>query len=575
MTITNSFFWQNDHKGLDISTHGTISLTDVSAGTNGNKGATLYNNDALTPKNVTIKNGDFSFNNDHSLVISSIGAITLTNTNASSNGIDHYGVSAVNLSGTAGVTITGGTFSNNFTGIQISTRGPIKLSNIIANGNSYRGADLDNSTADSAQAVTITNGEFSGTTNHGLYVLTKGALNFTNITASDNTGYGAYLDQRPAGTTFPTATITKGEFHNNGNYGLVLYGRGTIKLTNVSATNNIGNGAYIENHSGNVSLLASGATGGNHFSANTGTHDGLDINTQGAVTLIKVYATNNTGATGVNLFYTTDFVTFFPVGNVTINGGGYSLQAQGLVVRSKGSINVNNVVASQNTTTGISLDNTYDTTGTKGIIITRTNVMLNNTGLSALSYGTILVNKISAGTNTGQGVSLNNAFGAFTTPKGISVLGSYGISEISKNGAQGLTIHTKGAVVISKLSAYNNTGFAIDVNNYQAGLGKGTVTLSSVTTNNNDQRGINIESNNTVSLSSLTVLYNGVTLGARGIGINTHNHNLSLSNSLISGNGLYGLAATIGTGKFTISNTFYFGNSVFSPGTYQNIFISH
>ncbi len=575
VTITNSTFWYNDNHGLDISTHGTISLTDASAGFSGLKGAKLINDGALTPKNVTIKNGDFSFNNDYGLTINSKGAITLTNTNASSNGNFNYGVLAYNASGTAGVTITGGTFNNNFTGINISTRGPIKLSNVIANEN-QRGADLANNTAATAQAVTIINGVFSGNTNRGLYVITTGALNLTNIIADDNTGYGAFLDQRPASSAFPTATITIGEFYNNNNYGLVLYGRGTIKLTNINASRNIGNGAYIENHSGNVSLLASGVHGVNLFNSNTGTHDGLDINTQGTVTLMKVYASANSGATGAYLFYTTDFITYFPVGNVIVNGGLFSNQVRGLVVLSKGSINVNDVRAYQNTNTGISLDNTYDFTGTKGITITRTSVDQNAAGLSAVSNGTILVNKIKATENTGQGVSLYNAFGAFTTPKGISVLGSYGTSEISTNGAQGLYIRTKGAVVISKLNANNNSGFAIDVDNYQSGLGKGTVTLSSITTNNNAQRAINIESNNTVSLSSLTVLYNGLSLGgSRGIGINTHNHNLSLSNSLISGNGFYGMAATIGTGIFSISNTFYFGNSVFSPGIYENILISH
>jgi hypothetical protein len=575
VTITNSSFGDNDYHGLNISTLGTISLTDVYADFNGYKGAILNNDGALTPKSVTIKNSEFSYNNDHSLVINSKGAITLTNTNASSNGSFNYGVIATNSTGTAGVTITGGNFNNNFTGINISTRGPIKLGNVIANQN-QRGADLANETAVTAQAVTIINGVFSGNTNRGLYVITTGALNLTNIIADDNTGYGAFLDQRPASSAFPTATITIGEFYNNDNYGLVLYGRGTIKLTNINASRNIGNGAYIENHSGNVSLLASGVHGVNLFNSNTGTHDGLDINTQGTVTLMKVYASANSGATGAYLFYTTDFITYFPVGNVIINGGLFSNQVRGLVVLSKGSINVNDVRAFQNTNTGISLDNTYDFTGTKGITITRTSVDQNAAGLSAVSYGTILVNKIKATENTGQGVSLNNAFGAFTTPKGISVLGSYGTSEISTNGAQGLYIRTKGAVVISKLNANNNTGFAVDVNNYQVGLGKGTVTLSSITTNNNTQRAINIESNNTVSLSSLTVLYNGLSLGgSRGIGINTHNHNLSLSKSLISGNGFYGMAATIGTGIFAISNTFYFGNSVFSPGIYENILITH
>ena len=54
--------------------------------------------------------------------------------------------------------------------------------------------------------------------------------------------------------------------------------------------------------------------------------------------------------------------------------------------------------------------------------------------------------------NTGNGLLLNNTYGAFTTPKGISILGSYGTSNISRNADQlGLIFRLKGNVIVTKL----------------------------------------------------------------------------------------------------------------------------
>ncbi len=166
---------------------------------------------------------------------------------------------------------------------------------------------------------------------------------------------------------------------------------------------------------------------------------------------------------------------------------------------------------------------------------------------------------------------LNNTYGAFTTPKGISILGSYGTSNISGNLSIGLNIQTKGNVIVTKLNANGNTNRGIDINNYQGGLGKGTVSISYVTTNNNRQRGIGILTNNAVLLNAVTVLFNGFSGSYYGIGIdNTYNHNVTVSNSLISGNAGPGISASIGTGVFKITNSYYFGND---SGT--NIYITH
>jgi hypothetical protein len=456
------------------------------------------------------------------------------------------------------VTISNFTADHNWEyGIRIESKGAIKLTNVTVDythGATNKAISLDNHWL--TAGVTLSNVTAYDNNYYGVYVETKGTVSLTKITADWNGLYGLLINQY--GAAFPTTKITTGSFSNNDNYGLVLYGRGAITLKDITANHNAGNGAYITNVSGNVSLLAS-STGGNTFNDNHGTHDGLDIDTRGAVTLNKVTASGNADATGVVLYSTATGYT----GNVVINGGAFNgyLQDTGLHVYSNGTITVSDLTAEDNDIDGILLTNTYDITGAKGITINRTWVYSNGgKGLEADSYGVITINGIQSQENTGRGVDLDNTYGAFSTPKNISVLGTTGFNNISGNGAEGLYIRSKGAVTVSKLNLTYNNGFAVDIDNEQGGLGKGTVTLSYITANNNDLRGITIYSNNAVSLKYLTVLNNGVSSGRHGIYVYSHGHNLSLTGSTISGNGAYGLYGDISTGVFSLSSTYYFGN---------------
>ena len=568
-------FNNNHDLGVDIHTNGTVTLTNVNILNNQEEGIHVWQelNKGVTLTNCQVDGNATSFG-VAGILISSVGPIVINGGHAYNNYV--YGVWAHNEiaadSAAKPVTISNFTADHNMGyGIRIESKGAIKLTNVTASythGATNTAINLVNNLL--TAGVTLSNVTANGNNNDGIVVTTRGTLSLTKVNADGNDRYGAYINQ--IGTAYPTTTVTSGSFSDNGNYGLVLYVRGAITLKDITANHNAGNGAYIENVSGNVSLLAS-STGGNSFSNNHGTHDGLDISTQGAVTLNKVTASGNADATGVFLL---SGVTGY-TGNVVINGGAFNgyLQDYGLQVYSNGTITVSDLVAEDNDIDGIILTNTYDTTGAKGITINRTWVYSNGgVGLAVDSYGLITVNGINALENTGLGVDLDNTYGAFTTPKGISILGSYGTSNIAGNGNTGLFIRTKGNVSVTKLNANSNSFYGIDIDNFQAAVGKGTVSLSYITVSNNIGRGISIESNNAVSLNNVNVLFNGAT-GSRGIGVWTHDHNLTITGSLISGNGTYGLIAYLGSGKFTMSNTFYFGNSVFSPGFYTNIDINH
>ncbi len=515
VTIKNATFTDNQSYGLRITTRGTITISDISATLNFGQGAKLYNAGSSTPKNITLRNDVFLSNTYTGVWIESTGSIILTNVSSNYNDANGYGVYADNTWGIAGVSISGGNFDDNrFDGIYIRTKGPISVINAVVERNARNGADVRNNSADTAQSVTINGGVFNGNTGgSGLWVETKGTVSLTNITAKNNSiGYGAYIDQRPSSSglipTFPSASISTGTFSSNGDSGLFLYGRGTVTLTNITAQLNTGNGAYIENQKGNVSLLASGTSGSSSFSYNVGLMDGLMINTEGTITLNKVTASYNTSGMGVFLYSS----TLGSTGNVSINGGTFNgsvgmSQNQGLVVNSHGTIIVNCVTAEDNMFGGITLNNTYDTTGAKGISATRTRVYSNGgNGLEVDSYGTITVNTIIALENIGNGVDLDNHSGIFTTPKGISILGSYGTSNVSGNGSIGLNIRTKGNVIVTKVTANDNTHKGINIDNYTGG-GIGTVTLSYLTVNRSGWSGINVSTNNAVALSYSTVMF--------------------------------------------------------------------
>ncbi len=535
--VDRNSFSQNVSDGLRIFTNGSVSLSYLGAYKNGSTG----------------------------LFIATAGNISLSNLQVDDNA--SYGFHFETTTSSSNISIVNSYFYYNAYGIHIKTLGSISLTNTQVHSSDTIGAYLDNSLAATPKSVTIKNGWFSyNAGGYGLYVLTKGIISLNTLSAYSNGSHGVYLDQRPASLgltpTFPVATISNAYIQSSADNGLTLYGRGTVKLTNITSNNNAGFGAYIENYSGNVSVLASGTSGGNDFSYNTGSHGGLAINSPGAIVLNKVTARGNSGAIGAFLYHFDGGAG--PTGNVTINGGDYSYQDSGIVVYSKGSINVNNITANGNIIGGITLRNTSDTTGTKNVIVTRSTANSNgDLGLAIRSYGTITLNQITAVDNTTVGVSLDNTFGAFTTPKGISVLGSYGTSNINENGMTGLDIRTKGIVVISKLNANENTGDGIVIDNYQGGLGTGTISLTYVTANSNLIDGIDIWTNNAVALSNLKVFSNGFSAGAFGIDIwDTHNHNLKVTNSLISGNAGAGILAQIGSGIFTISNSFYVGNHV-------------
>lgn len=633
VTINHAVAISNDYDGLDINSAGAVSLTAVTASSNSTfgNGIKIYN--AGGSAGVTLKDSSANNNSLRGIDIMTRGAINLSNMTANENGLS--GIYLNNPGNTQAVIIKGATTNaNDDYGIAIFANGAVSLTNITADGNYYYGIMLGqpdpslfpksvtishaeiNENCDPASTgcnnlqvysgstvtlsyveasdcqapwcrgaiiggngdlaipgkVSISHGKFNGNKHDGLYIYAKSSLVLSTIEANGNTSNGAWLNNMAGDPLFPTITITNGNFNNN-QYGLNLISRGGITLINTHANQNTEGGAWLSNISGNISVLTSGA-GGNAFIGN-GNDYGLWVDTAGNVVLNNVVACSN-GSYGVIVTYGK---SPFHNGNVTINGGTFNDNGIGLhVISSIGTILVNGIHADDNSDRGGRFYNDADHTGTKSITINKSTFNGNGSyGVEAYSWGQITLNNVSvvaSSITSEDGALLDNSGSTLASPKGVSILGSLGANVFSNSGTgSGLVIASKGAVSITRTTASDNHDYGIIIDNFQGGSGKGTTTLSYLTTNRNGQAGMLVNTNNAVTLSNVTTMFTHSP--SVGIYIMTNNHNLTISNSLITANENMGLAALMGgtTGIFKMTNTFYLGNCTVS-GT-LNVQVTH
>jgi Right handed beta helix region len=584
VTLKDSGGNSNIFSGVVVYTNGPLNLTNVSSKTNGTHGFFLRNWTATTPQPVTVNGMTANSNQADGLFVLTTGAINLSNINAEYN--SNFGVKLGDAAAgiiPKSVIINHATLDHNgwltggYDNLRLLSGSFVNLSFVTSDSCSWfscYGAVLGDNVIGPTSIngpVTISHSTFTNNYSDGLWVYTKGNIVLSDVAATYNSGEGAMLSNFPGSPLFPTTSISNSSFNNNAYTGLDVMSLGGVTLTNIKASANTnGNGAYIQSIAGNISLLTTGSTN-NEFISNTGGFDGLYLSTPGSVILNHVVASGNTGAVGVNV----DNILTGWVRNVTVNGGDYSGNDRGLVVlRSNGVILVNGMVADGNSSYGALFNNLDDHSGTKSITINKSVFDKNGTGLIVQSWGQITVNAVSAsGSTSGRGAILDNSFNTLVAPKGVSILGTLGNNLFNANANEGLTIYSMGNVVVTKATANDNTNFGIQIDNYQGGSGKGTLNLSFLTLKNNGWAGISAVSNNAVTLSSSSVMFTHPSSVA--VYVETHNHNLTVANSLITANGDIGIYAVMGgsTGILNLINTYYFGNC--TGGGAYNIYVTH
>ncbi|MCL5428630.1 MAG: hypothetical protein M1347_02350, partial [Chloroflexi bacterium] len=502
---------------IDNSTAGSaqpVTLTGfVEAKFNG-RGLHILSNGVITLNNVNASNNT---NN-----CEECGGAYLRNDFAFTSGVSILGTNIFNDNGAGGLTVwsKGVININNLTANGNSMYCVLNEDDECDGFDGGDGAYLDNHNAVTPMAVTITvsggntDTELKGNEGDGIQVLSKGAISLSGVVAWSN-GYGGYLDNWWDGAVGGISFTGWGaSFSYNDNYGLEAYSKSAITVAHLYAWGNGGYGAYIENM-GNVTF-----SGDSSFGDNGGS--GLEIASHGAISLNTLYAARNAGI-GVDLYNAYEGISQ----NVNLTGASYEFQenALGLVISSFGTITIANINAHDNGDFGAVLDNCLQEGGAcwnpaaKTVTLTGDNTFERNewTGLDISSKGSITINNVIASDNGGFGAYLDNQWPGAVGAVNVNNTPTYW-PEFSGNGMDGLTIYSNGAVTVKDLDAYDNGwwedtsytfGYGVYINTY------GNVMLGTSRSgwwnslSNNFLSGLEIYTSGTVTLSNLTAWGNG------------------------------------------------------------------
>ena len=430
------------------------------------------------------------------------------------------------------ITITGLTDPTS-TALTITTPKSVTLTGVNVNTNSGSGAKIDNTSSTTASAVTVSSSTFSNNTGgDGLDIFSKGAITLNGITASSNGDYGADLDNCIANGGSVCANVTPmavtltgtNAFNSNNGDGLDIYSKGAITLNGLTANSNTGYGALVENdYTGTTAGITLTTSSSNQFESNG--YDGLDVYSQGAVTLnsITAYFNGLTSGTayGYGVYVRNDFNTALPQA-VSILGTNQfnSNNLDGLDVYSYGAITLVNATASGNgylTDQGVGtyLDNCLYNSTTKACTtvtpatvtlttntVTSTSVFNSNygDGLDVYSKGAITLNNVKAASNKYNGAWLENDFTG--TISGITVTAT-SLNQFNSNGNDGLDVYSKGAIALTNVYAIGNSNDGTYLNNTTGTIASGVTLTGFNAFSENGSYGLEVHTNGAITASNL------------------------------------------------------------------------
>lgn len=540
LTGVNRFVGNNQDNLYVYTRVGAITISNLTASDSVNGiGANLLQDDDA-PKAITLSGTNiFNNNNMTGLYVSVYGAITTNNLSATGNGgsATDSGVFLSNENAAAmPITLNGfNTFTaNDGNGLLVRSNGVIKANAVTANGNGGFGAGFNNSDFDdNLSGITLTGiNSFTGNLNDGLSIGSSGSITLSNITASNNGGDGVRLDNTNSTSATPKAITLLGYLKANdnasGGSGVEIYSYGAVVANNVTAGGNASFGLLIDNN-GPGATIPSNITlnGTNTFNGNGST--GFSVDTLGNVLTNNVTSTNSTSSYGVYIIASnpggTGLVTM--KGNNIITGNG----STNLYMEALGAVSLNNLNASNSGGAGAYINNSY--TQAKSVTLTGTNLFSNNAGgngLEIISNGAISLNSVTASNNSsGYGAFINN--GGATTPANVTITGT---NQFSTNSVTGLNVTSKGNIAVSNLTASNNVAQGASLTN-SAGASTTSVTLTGLNSFiNNTGEGLMINAKGTVTLTKVTADDN-----LEGVHVNTDG-NINLTCGSTINNTTYG-----------------------------------
>jgi len=565
ITLSGTNVFSDNHSyGLLAFSRGPLALANLTASGNGGSGVNLENGTLApdAPQKVTFTGlTQLNQNGQHGLNLSSSGAVTMAGVTASGNG--QSGVYLYNTdAGIAGsaqpVTLNGSnTFNDNgWNGLQIGSFGLIKIANLTASGNSQGGAAIANTYPNRTAGITLSGRNyFADNTSNGLSLSSYGPLTVSSLTAIGNGAYGASLDNAAATSAQKVSLTGTNVFNENTYAGLYLSASGAITLSNLSANGSLtGGGADLSNNAAFTVPIT--LTGTSTFNGNFG--HGLAVYSLGAISLstTRLEASHNGVASGNGLILTNTGSTPQPVtlkGTVIVNDN----YGSGLYVLSLGSININNLAASDSRHgLGAELHNNFSA-AVGGVTLSGTNTLQDNwgAGLAVNSLGAVTLNNLTA---TGNG--LDNSSGGATinnyqfpaVPRAVKLTG---VNNLSGNYSYGLWIKSNGAISLNSLTASDNAhNYGAYLNNVDLGSVGGITLTGTNAFKDNYNIGLNAYSLGAITVNNLTASGNGFGVGASG-------HGAVLDNT----GALTPLAAKL-TGSSTFNDNFGDGLRFYSRG---------
>jgi hypothetical protein len=564
----------NQISNLVIYSEGVVSINNLTANdSDAGEGVNINNSVALSAKAITFTGTTIANGNYYSgITLNSIGVVTINNLTANFNGASNMNGTGASITTTQNVTLTGSnSFNGNHTrGITITTAGSIKINNLTANsndGSSAEGAYLDTYSGTNG-SVTLT-GSTNTNGNHGnnLVIYASGAVLINNLSAIiSTTGGGAIIESlNDINAPKPVTLTGVNTFDSNSTLALKIDAYGIITVNNINASFNGAGNVFIakveldNSFADNTKPAAVIMKGTNNISQNQGTN--LRIASKGAITTSNLTAANSSNSSGAILDNSTSpiFAAVSMTGNNDMSANGQT----GLAVASKGAITVSNLLAFDNTSNGVLLNNLASgfaapkSVTILGFADTSTNGLI---GLEIRTYGTVVTNSINSVGNV-TGASIDNVEPDSVSPMNITM---NGVNNFSSNTA-GLTIESLGNITLSNISAEDNTNYGASISATAMGA-IGNVTLNGTNTfSSNGSTGLIITTNGTITTNNVTANSNA------GVGAFLNNTYLGTSIAKVikmtgtnefSSNTMGGYGLQINTyGAVTLNNVTAIGNA--------------
>ena len=514
--IYNEFSHHAD-TGVYIVSRGHVSLSNIIATHNGNRGVYIYNSwDSSASGNVTISSAanmrnTISHNENYGLYILSRGNISVSNVDAFANrwfGAYLYNPFSPQI---RTVRVKDSTFvRNEGTGLEIETLGLVTIQGVDSSHNSRFQRTV---TLGGAGVSDVLSSEYEHDT-HSFTVSSAGTPYAITLNSLFFTPYlelrgpdGALIDSgsggggTPAGMSGTLTTLGEYTIHvmsadglGSGQYNLDLGGSG------YSLDAYRGVSVYNSNGSGGVKILYSSKMGYG-LRAGHNTHDGLRVMSNGAVSVDRAAVTYN-GQSGIAITNTHTSENPVTLSNSTIAG----MYEYGVNINSKGNITLNKVISLSNRRTGATLQNS---SAAVNRWVKVTNSAFSNTiesdNLGIFSKGNITLTNIEASNSQGSGTNGATIYNAISGANGnVTVNGKLNVFD--NNAVYGLAIDSYGDIALTNVMASNNGERGISASNNYVGLTK-KITLTATggktmnTLHNNGSSNLRLYSNGTISIN--------------------------------------------------------------------------